>query len=228
MLKSLTPVQIRKYFDHDSVKVLPILLKAADNLADAITICLEKLSTARGAVIAAMREELDMAPPPLEGDNYSELLSLPLLDAWYKEVLRVAAPVVVPRYTTTGMTYNGITIPPNTTIFFDLQALNKGAKFWENPDDFSPSRFLKAKRLGASAIEEKDAHTLSQYPFLPFSAGKRICPAFKLTEYIFKTFIATAVRSFDLKYGGALDNDIIVIVTPIVPSSSEGHRFGHN
>ena len=130
------------------------------------------------------------------------------------------APVVVPRYTTTGITYNAVTIPPRTTIFFDLLAANKGNGFWNNPNDFAPSRFLKTDGLEEKTKKEKDGHTITQYPFLPFSTGKRMCPAFKLTEYIFKSFIATTIRNFDLDYRGVVDDESILGVTPITTDHS--------
>ncbi|QLZ67704.1 hypothetical protein FOLKNPGA_00477 [Legionella sp. PC1000] len=203
-LKSLSTQEIRRYFENPIVQSLPMILKAADNLTDAIVLCLEQ--------IAADPKKFEMLHDEIERSHFvldeqldiRALKSLPVLDAFYKESVRFDAPAAVPRYTQKGYSSDSMTIPPNTMIIFDLHALAKGEQYWTNPNEFDPTRFLQAEQQHVDEEGEMSVknnhHTIGQFPFVPFSVGMRNCPAFAVTEVLFKVAIAKFVSDYQLQF----------------------------
>lgn len=216
LLDTMSEETIRQYFEHDSVQVIPFILKAADNLADAITLCLSELPKNQQA-IEKMRDEIIAEGIFADGTlDFSKLMNnLPFLDAWYKECLRFDSPLGVPRYTETGIHTDSIDIPAHTTVLFDLAAVNKGKKYWQQPELFMPERFMPESEE-SSDKQDKSTPKLNQFPFMPFSAGTRMCPAFKVTECMFKTYIAYMVTHFDLHSFTQEKDDGLLAVTPVV------------
>ena len=212
-LKSLPVHEIRRYFENPVVQSLPMILKAADNLTDAIVLCLEQIAS-DPSMFEMLRDEVDGAHLTFEELDIKALKSLPILDAFYKESVRFDAPIAVPRYTQSGYSSDSMNIPPNTMIIFDLHALAKGEQYWTHPDEFDPKRFLQPKQHLKEEIESdnKNNHTLGQFPFVPFSVGQRNCPAFAVTEVLFKAAIAKFVADYELSFVKNEDNDSILHV----------------
>ncbi|HAT1800329.1 TPA: cytochrome P450 [Legionella pneumophila] len=202
-LRSLSIEDIRKYFENPIVQSLPMILKAADNLTDAIVLCLEQIASDPDK-FAMLRDEMDRSHLVIEeGIDVRALKTLPVLDAFYKESVRFDAPVAVPRYTQNGYSSDSMTIPPNTMMIFDLHALAKGEQYWTNPEEFDPTRFLQQEKEqvteeGGMNSNNKN-HTVGQFPFIPFSVGLRNCPAFAVTESLFKVTIAKFVSDYQLQ-----------------------------
>ncbi|KTD23906.1 putative unspecific monooxygenase [Legionella lansingensis] len=216
-IKSLSTEEIRRYFENPIVQSLPMILKAADNLTDAIVLCLLQIAS-DPSKLEILRDEIDRSNLVIEeGLDVRALKSLPILDAFYKESVRFDAPVVVPRYTQSGYSSDSMTIPPNTMVIFDLQALSRGEQYWTNPEEFDPTRFLQpeqkhvAEEEGTSA--KNNRHIVGQFPFVPFSVGLRNCPAFAVTEALFKVAIAKFVSNYDLQFVKKGDDDSTLHVT---------------
>jgi cytochrome P450 len=133
---------------------------------------------------------------------------MPYLDACYKESLRIDTPLIVPRYTENGFVHQGVTIPAKTIVMLDVAGVNKGEAHWKNPESFDPQRFL----------ESNNPYKLNQFPFIPFSAGYRMCPAFNVTEHVFKTFVVCIVQNFDL--APAINNNDSITLTHLNPRQS--------
>ncbi|WP_165474770.1 cytochrome P450 [Legionella nagasakiensis] len=204
-IKSLPVDDIRRYFENPMVQSLPMILKAADNLTDAIVLCLEQIAL-DPSKLQMLRDEIDGAGLMIEdGMDIGLLKSLPILNAFYKESVRFDAPVAVPRYTQRGYSSDSMTIPPNTMIIFDLHALAKGEQYWTNPDEFDPKRFLHP---GSEA-----SRTTGQFPLVPFSVGLRNCPAFAVTEVLFKAAIAKFVSGYELQFVAKGEGDSTLHIT---------------
>ncbi|KAF2612318.1 hypothetical protein F2Q70_00009233 [Brassica cretica] len=60
---------------------------------------------------------------------------------------------------------------------------------WENPNEFHPERFLD---------KSCDFHG-TDYSFLPFGSGRRICVGLALAERMVQYTLATLLHSFDWK-----------------------------
>lgn len=214
-LKSLSIEDIRRYFENPIVQSLPMILKAADNLTDAIVLCLEQIASDPGK-LEILRDEMDRSDLVIgEKLDIRALKSLPILDAFYKESVRFDSPVAVPRYTQSGYSSDSMTIPPNTMIIFDLHALAKGEQYWTNPEEFDPTRFLQTESQceGEEKETKNTSHTIGQFPLVPFSVGLRNCPAFAVTESLFKVAIAKFVSDYELQFVKKGDDDSTLHIT---------------
>lgn len=146
-IKSLSTAEIRKYFDNPIVQSTPMILKAVDNLVDAIVLCIEQITTSN-TKLEMLENELEQSQVLADEKlDLGKLKTLPVLDAFYEESIRFDSPVIVPRYTTNGFITDSITIPPHTMILFDLEALSKGEQYWKKPGEFDPSRFLNHTKV---------------------------------------------------------------------------------
>lgn len=59
---------------------------------------------------------------------------------------------------------NGLILPAGAEIALHVFELHRNSKYWSDPDEFQPERFLPEN--------SKDRHT---YAYMPFSAGQRNC-----------------------------------------------------
>ena len=91
-----------------------------------------------------------------------DLPRLKYLAMCLKEALRVHTPVpFIERETTKDMTLEGYLLPAGTLVDIHLYMLHHNPNVWENPNDYLPERF------------GDDSSNVSQFSFLPFSAGPR-------------------------------------------------------
>lgn len=205
-IKALSPEQIKAYFSHRIVQSLPMILKAADNLTDALCVCLSKIATGESGQQKDLEDELRGLVGEDDTISQQSIKKLPVLDAFYKESVRFDAPTVVPRYTSREIVQGDLTIPAKTMMIFDMGSLSKGEDLWTNPEDFDPSRFLEGG--------ETSSRKPNEFPFLPFSTGSRMCPAFAITEVMFKTAVAKVVGQYDLKAMKGDGEELMVTITP--------------
>ncbi|XP_070574469.1 steroid 17-alpha-hydroxylase/17,20 lyase-like [Ptychodera flava] len=92
---------------------------------------------------------------------------LPYCDAVIHEIMRIrtVAPVGVPHKTIEDTSVGGYNVPKGTQIWTNLWKVHMDEKYWKEPEQFRPERFL-----------DEDGKTLpKQDSFLPFSAGRRVC-----------------------------------------------------
>jgi cytochrome P450 len=99
---------------------------------------------------------------------------LPLTEACLNEVMRHSAATLMPAvmYGTGRAGYlRGHFIPENTLLFINYFSLTRDQRFWENPEEFNPYRFLTKSRTLRKDLLDK---------FYPFGMGDRRC----VGEYI--------------------------------------------
>ncbi|KAL2481271.1 Cytochrome [Abeliophyllum distichum] len=102
----------------------------------------------------------------------SDSNKLPYLQAVIKEALRLHPPIpfLLPRRAIHDTNLVGYSIPKDTQVFVNVWAVGRDEECWEEPLCFKPERFLGSK------IEYKGQH----FEFIPFGAGRRICPGLPL------------------------------------------------
>ncbi|KAJ3397859.1 hypothetical protein HDV05_002857 [Chytridiales sp. JEL 0842] len=118
----------------------------------------------------------------------SDLLSLPCLDAFVKELLRVASPVASTfRKVTEDCELDGIPIKKGTILNVTLACHMQ----LEDGDKFRISRFMEGEQLDKKF----------PYDYVPFGAGPRMCLGFQLARLDIKIILAELLRNYDFSEG---------------------------
>lgn len=119
----------------------------------------------------------------------SHLPKLTYLDAVVKETFRLhpPLPLLVQRCPDESCQVAGYTIPKDTIIYMNVWAIHRDPKNWTNPLEFKPERFLNTKW----------DYNGSNFKFLPFGSGRRICPGIPLGEKMLMYILASLLHSFE-------------------------------
>ncbi|XP_038685653.1 cytochrome P450 71D9-like isoform X2 [Tripterygium wilfordii] len=119
------------------------------------------------------------------------LEGLEFLTAVIKETLRLhpPGPLLVPRESRDRCQINGYVIPEKTRIIINAWAIGRDTNYWTEAERFYPERFLD------SSIDYKG----NNFEFIPFGAGRRICPGLSLGIANTKLPLAQLLYHFDWK-----------------------------
>ncbi|XP_030469288.2 geraniol 8-hydroxylase-like [Syzygium oleosum] len=131
----------------------------------------------------------------------SDAARLPYLQAIVKETFRMhpAVPLLLPRKSGADLEVGGYTIPEGTQVFVNVWAIGRDPTLWEDPDVFSPERFL------GSDMDVK-GHS---FELTPFGGGRRICIGLPLALRTLHVMLGSLLNCFDWRLAdGALPEDM--------------------
>ncbi|VAH07620.1 unnamed protein product [Triticum turgidum subsp. durum] len=113
----------------------------------------------------------------------------PYLKAVVKETLRLHPPVplLLPRDCMQDAAVLGYHVAEGTRVFVNAWAINRDPGSWHAPEEFLPERFLE------SEVDFRGGH----FEFIPFGAGRRICPGMQFGLATVELALANLVRLFD-------------------------------
>ncbi|XP_020580612.1 cytochrome P450 71A1-like [Phalaenopsis equestris] len=118
-----------------------------------------------------------------------QLGQLKYLNAVVKEVLRLHPPIplLLPRESSQSCEVEGYNIPKETRVIINAWAIGRDEAYWDSAEDFKPERFL------GSTIDYrgKDFH------YIPFGAGRRICPGMPFAISIVELTLANILLRFN-------------------------------
>jgi cytochrome P450 len=108
-----------------------------------------------------------------------------------KETLRLhpPAPLLLPRECREKCEINGYEIPVKTKVIVNAWAIGRDPRYWNEAESFDPERFLD------SSIGYKGAN----FEFIPFGAGRRICPGMAFGLVSVEVPLALLLYHFDWK-----------------------------
>ena len=117
------------------------------------------------------------------------LPQLNYLDACVKETLRLhpPAPLLLPHRALESYEVTSYTIPKDSQVLVNVWAIGRDPMNWDDPLVFKPERFLN------SALDFKG----NDFEFLPFSAGRRICPGIPMAAKVVPLVLASLIHIFD-------------------------------
>uniref|UniRef100_A0A8C1YLF5 Cytochrome P450, family 2, subfamily K, polypeptide 22 n=1 Tax=Cyprinus carpio TaxID=7962 RepID=A0A8C1YLF5_CYPCA len=113
--------------------------------------------------------------------------NLPYIDAVIHETQRFAnvVPLGSPHQTTCDVHLNGYLIEKGTSVWPLLTSVLRDENEWETPDSFNPSHFLN-----------KQGQFFKRDAFMPFSAGRRVCPGESLARMELFLFFTSLLQHF--------------------------------
>ena len=128
------------------------------------------------------------------------LQELKFLKAVIKETLRLhpPGPLLAPRECGETCEINGYTIPAGTQVHVNAWAIGRDPRHWSEAEKFYPERFLDCP------IDYKGSY----FEFIPFGAGKRICPGISFALTNIELPLAQLLYYFDweLPFGVSPEN----------------------
>ncbi|CAL4900122.1 unnamed protein product [Urochloa decumbens] len=114
-----------------------------------------------------------------------------------KETLRLHAPlpVLLPRLCQEPSEIFGYHVPKGAAVIINAWAISRDPNYWTNPLEFQPARFAKRD------VEFQG----NNFEFIPFGAGRRICPAITLASSNMEIILASLMFYFDWKVPHGVD-----------------------
>ena len=139
-------------------------------------------------VMQRAQAELDSVVGTQRIVQESDVEHLPYLGAVMKEVSRVqpGAPLAIYHESREESQVAGYNLPARTRLIFNIHAIHRDPFVYDQPDEFNPSRFLKP--YGG----DQDL-----FGFMPFGAGRRICPGMPLANVNMAHILAHLLHSFN-------------------------------
>ncbi|KAL6137419.1 hypothetical protein ACLB2K_062711 [Fragaria x ananassa] len=119
-------------------------------------------------------EELDRVIGRERWVEEKDIVNLPYIDAIAKETMRLhpVAPLL------------------GTRVIVSIWAIGRDPKYWNNPLEYSPERFIG-----------KDIDVKGQdFELLPFGSGRRMCPGYSLGHKLIQSSIANLLHGFNWRF----------------------------
>ncbi|XP_024922324.3 geraniol 8-hydroxylase [Ziziphus jujuba] len=153
-------------------------------------------------VMEKAKEELEQVLGRRRQVEESDIERLPYLQAIVKETLRLhpAAPLLLPYVAENDVQIDGYTIQKGNRVLVNAWCIGRDPKYWDDPLSFSPERFLAAAAGGGCSSTTASATTREyngrDFEYIPFGAGRRICPGLPLANRMVTLTLASLIHSF--------------------------------
>ncbi|KAM7257872.1 hypothetical protein ACFE04_013613 [Oxalis oulophora] len=180
--------------DHIKALILDFFTAGTDTSASAIEWALAELIN-HPDIMKKAQQEIEQVVGPNRLVTESDCPNLPYIQAIVKETFRLHSPIpVITRRCTQTCTVNGYTVVEGTLLFVNMWAIGRDPKYWDDPLEFKPERFLSDSKN----IDLKGQH----FELLPFGTGRRICLGTPLAMSETPTTLAAMIQCFDWKVVG--------------------------
>ncbi|KAL5578258.1 hypothetical protein UlMin_019957 [Ulmus minor] len=129
----------------------------------------------------------------------TSLYKLKYLKLIIKETLRLhpPAPLLLPRQARESCVINGFHIPAKTNVLVNAWAIGRDPRYWSDAESFKPERFLE------SSIDFKGTN----FEFIPFGAGRRMCPGITFAMADIELPLAQLLFQFDWKLPEGINHE---------------------
>ncbi|QCE08421.1 Cytochrome P450 [Vigna unguiculata] len=142
-------------------------------------------------VMAKSQEEVTRVFSSKGYCSEESLEELKYLKAVIKETMRLHPPfpLLHPRECRETCEVKGYMIPAGTQVIVNAWAVARDPEYWSDPEKFYPERFMD------SPIDYKGNH----HEFIPFGAGRRICPGISFGVITIELCLAQLLYYFNWK-----------------------------
>jgi len=126
------------------------------------------------------------------------------LKAVIKESLRLhpSVPLLLPRECGQACEINGYYIPVKSRVLVNAWAIGRDPKYWNDPDKFYPERFID------SSIDYKGTN----FEYIPFGAGRRICPGLNYGMANVEQVLALILYHFNWSLPNGIKNEELELI----------------
>jgi cytochrome P450 len=133
------------------------------------------------------------------------LAGMTFLKAVVKETLRLhpPAPLLIPHLAMADCDVEGYRIPAGTRVIVNSWAIGRDPGVWEKPEEFVPERFVDGGAAAAVDLRGKD------FQFVPFGAGRRICPGINFGLATIEIMLANLAYCFDWELPAGMEREDI-------------------
>lgn len=137
-----------------------------------------------------VHQEIDAVIGGSRAPSLKDKTAMPYTNAVLHEVQRLTniVPINIPRSNTCDTELCGHFIPKGTIVSVNLYSVNMDPKYWEQPEQFKPERWLD----GNGDFVKREA-------FMPFGAGRRACLGEQLAKMELFLFFTTLMQQFTFK-----------------------------
>ena len=142
----------------------------------------------------------------------TDIQRLQYLRSVIKETLRLHPPIpmLIPRECREECEIDGYIIPVKTRVLVNAWAIGRDPEYWDDAESFKPERFEN------SSIDFNGSH----FEYLPFGAGRRICPGIAFGLANVELPLALLLYHFDWRLPNGLDsNDLDMTETVVITAS---------
>ncbi|CDP20312.1 unnamed protein product [Coffea canephora] len=148
-------------------------------------------------VMAKAQSEIRTAFKGKKKIEETDIQELKYLRLVIKETLRLhpPGPLLVPRECREECEIEGYTIPVKTRVLINAWAIGRDPDYWNDPESFKPERFK------SNPVDFTGTH----FEYLPFGAGRRMCPGISFGLANVHLPLALLLYHFDWKLPDGLD-----------------------
>ncbi|GJN25263.1 hypothetical protein PR202_gb13066 [Eleusine coracana subsp. coracana] len=153
-------------------------------------------------VMKKAQEEIRRVLGRKERVNEESLRDLHYLRALIKETLRLhPSTSLLPRVCLQDdQKIQGFHVPHGTILVTNVWAICRDPKYWKDPDTFIPERFDDE-----CAFDFKG----SDFEYIPFGAGRRICPGITFAQATMEIVLANLLYHFDWELPHGVKSEVI-------------------
>ncbi|CAN1847035.1 Licodione synthase, partial [Linum perenne] len=181
--------EIKLTRDHVKALVLDFFVAGTDTSAASLEWALSELIN-YPRVLQKAREEIDRVVGPTRLVEESDGPNLVYINAVIKEAFRLHPSIpMITRKCVQECEIGGYRIPLNSMLFVNMWSIGRNPKYWDNPMEFRPERFLD------NQVDMKGQH----YELLPFGSGRRICAGMALALQELPAALAAVMQCFDFE-----------------------------
>ncbi|XP_060189128.1 premnaspirodiene oxygenase-like [Lycium barbarum] len=212
---------------NDNIKavILDMFVAGSDTSSSTVIWALSELMRSPSVMEKAQAEVREVFKRKKTCNDDTDLEKLNYLKLVIKETLRLhpPTPLLVPRECREETQIDGFTIPLKSKVMVNVWAIGRDPESWEDPECFIPERFEN------NSIEFTGNH----FQFLPFGAGRRMCPGIQFGLALITLPLAHLLYNFDWKLPEGInardldmteangisarrENDLYLIATPYV------------
>ncbi|XP_044974687.1 indole-2-monooxygenase-like [Hordeum vulgare subsp. vulgare] len=179
--------------EHMKAILTDVFFGATDTSSNVLEFTLAELMR-RPQFMRKLQDEVrSIVPRGQEILSETDMNNMVYLRAVIKESLRMypVAPLLAPHLAMADCTIDGYIVPAGTRVVVNAWAIGRDSMSWEDAEEFIPERFIDEGNTRNVNFKGND------FQFLPFGAGRRMCPGMNLGIANVELMLANLVNHFD-------------------------------